>query len=133
MRARPYFFDTIKRTFVRTLVCDVTHLELIIPGPCGRIRIGVITKGNRDEASEARKEPVWTWNGSVDKPTLHPSLRTSGTFPLSDSQTAHILSGEKFEPTPWLCHTFVTDGQVIFLDDTTHDLRTQTLDLPEVD
>ncbi len=32
--------------------------------------IPVITKGNRDEAN------AWTWNGSLEKPTVRPSVRT---------------------------------------------------------
>jgi len=32
--------------------------------------IPVIIKGNRDKAN------AWTWNGSLDKPTVRPSVRT---------------------------------------------------------
>lgn len=35
--------------------------------------IPVITKGNRDKAN------AWTWNGSLDKPTVRPSVRTKYT------------------------------------------------------
>ncbi|RYD61732.1 MAG: hypothetical protein EOP84_35380 [Verrucomicrobiaceae bacterium] len=54
----------------------------------------------------------WTWNGDTEKPTLKPSVLTwNGT--------------ER-------CHTWITDGQAIFLDDCSHEFAGQTLDLLEV-
>ena len=54
----------------------------------------------------------WTFNGDMDKPTFTPSLlnRTDKTR----------------------CHLFVTDGKIRFLNDCTHQLAGQTVDLPEV-
>lgn len=52
----------------------------------------------------------WKWDNNVDKPTFSPSIlvRTgTGT-----------------------CHSFVTEGQIQFLQDCTHKLAGQTLDLP---
>lgn len=55
----------------------------------------------------------WTWNLSKDRPTFSPSLLVSGQDPATR------------------CHSFVTDGRIQFLDDCWHDLRGQTVDLPE--
>lgn len=61
---------------------------------------------------------VWTWDGSVEAPTLSPSLlvhraaypsRPGGTLPQ--------------------CHSFVRDGRWQFLDDSEHDLAGQTVPL----
>ena len=30
------------------------------------------------------------------------------------------------------CHSFVTDGRIQYLDDCTHELRGQTIDLPDI-
>ena len=51
----------------------------------------------------------WTWNGSVDRPTLTPSVLAFG----------HQR-----------CHSFVTDGKIQFLSDCTHSLVNQTVALP---
>ena len=56
--------------------------------------------------------PMWNWNGSEELPTLTPSV---------------LVSGKK------TCHSFVKDGTIQFLGDCDHDLKNQTVDLPEVD
>jgi Family of unknown function (DUF6527) len=55
----------------------------------------------------------WTWNGSMDKPTFHPSL-------LCNQDTPAMR-----------CHSFVTDGRIQFLSDCFHKLAGQTVDLPD--
>lgn len=60
----------------------------------------------------------WHWNGSLEKPTLSPSVLVRWDF------------GE--ERKPRVCHSFVRDGKIQFLNDCTHSLAGQTVDLPEV-
>ena len=55
----------------------------------------------------------WTWNGDRERPTISPSV---------------LAWADAFR-----CHSFVTDGRIRFLDDCTHKLRGQTVDLPEFD
>lgn len=71
------------------------------PG-CGGAHM-IRTKGDR---------PCWTWNGDVEKPTCSPSL----------------LVGHG---TSYQCHSFISDGKIQFLGDCWHDLRGQTVDIPE--
>lgn len=52
---------------------------------------------------------VWTWNHSLDKPTCTPSVRVSSDF--------------------YVCHFMLTNGQLNFCSDCTHDLRGQTVDV----
>ena len=59
--------------------------------------------------------PRWGWNASVDKPSFTPSVLVQ--YPWSD--------GDR------VCHSFVTDGRIQFLDDCTHALAGQTVDLPD--
>lgn len=61
--------------------------------------------------------PRWTWNGNVDAPTFQPSILVR--YPWGDKQV--------------VCHSFVTDGRIQFLDDCTHALAGQTVDLPDWD
>ena len=68
------------------------------------------------------KEPIWQWNGSMDKPTFNPSILRTGAVPITDEQAQRILSGEKINPIPLICHLFVKDGYIEFLKDSTHEL-----------
>ena len=51
---------------------------------------------------------VWQWNGSLEAPTLTPSLNIPGE-----------------------CHSFVNGGRIQFLPDSTHKLAGQTVDIPD--
>jgi Family of unknown function (DUF6527) len=92
---------------------EATHVELNFPGPVGKLHLPVILKGTRDGTN------CWTWNGDVDKPTLRPSILTTGYTRNGGDKPVH-------------CHTWVNDGQAQFLDDCTHELRGHTVDMLEV-
>lgn len=59
--------------------------------------------------------PQWTWNGSLEAPTFRPSLLVNQHVP------------------EWRCHSFVTDGRIQFLDDCFHELKGQTVEIPDWD
>jgi hypothetical protein len=59
--------------------------------------------------------PVWKWNEDVDKPTVTPSIRVRG--------------GSKEGETT--CHFFITDGEIRYLGDCTHELKGQTVPMLE--
>lgn len=65
----------------------------------------------------------WVWNQDTEKPTLSPSVLV--TYNGSDA-------GVDGAP-PAVCHSFVTDGRIRFLNDCTHELAGQTVDLPDWD
>lgn len=56
---------------------------------------------------------AWSWNGSETSPTLDPSLY----FSVMDPSLR--------------CHSFIKDGKIMFLTDSYHELRGQTVDIPE--
>lgn len=60
------------------------------------------------------KRPVWSWNGSMDKPTFSPSILVQ----FGNNQR---------------CHSYVQDGKIKFLGDCTHELKNQTVPLPDFD
>jgi hypothetical protein len=70
---------------------------------------------------EGDGRPRWHWNGSGDSPTFTPSVLV--TYNGSDA-------GQEDAP-PACCHSFVTDGKIRFLNDCTHELAGQTVDLPD--
>lgn len=57
-------------------------------------------------------DTVWTFNGDDDHPTIQPSI--------------HVQGGS----TSINCHSFVTDGRIQFLGDSSHHLAGQTVELP---
>lgn len=53
----------------------------------------------------------WMWNGDRDKPTVRPSI-----LAYSDA---------------FRCHSWITDGRIEYLNDCSHDMKGQTVELPE--
>lgn len=80
----------------------------------------------------------WGWNGDLERPTFTPSLLlTSGHY--IDGWTGPDCWCTYAEKHPEhgavsfrcrRCHSFVTDGRIQFLSDSTHALAGQTVDLP---
>lgn len=58
---------------------------------------------------------VHQWNGDRNNPTVSPSL-------LHSNPQQHQI-----------CHSFIKDGKIQFCGDSWHDLKGQTVDLPELD
>lgn len=71
--------------------------------------------------------PTWTWNGSEEAPTFSPSVLGKFYGLTRTADGPDKISGPK-EQT---CHSFVTDGKIQYLSDSTHHLAGQTVDLPE--
>lgn len=85
--------------------------------------------------------PRWGFNGDYERPTFTPSvLVRSGHFterhqPGSDCWCTYCAD-DKADGLPpgfscYLCHSFVTDGQIQFLGDCSHALAGQTVPLPD--
>lgn len=87
-------------------VSEATHVTLNIPGPTGGLTLPIILKGQREGTG------CWTWNGSIDAPTLRPSVLTEGR--------------------DFRCHSWINDGNAQFLDDCSHDMAGKTVPLLEV-
>lgn len=105
MKAKPVRLVPNKG-YVECSIEEATHVTLNIPGPTGKLTIPVILRGSRDE------KKAWTWNGSVDEPTLKPSVLTDG---------------HNFR-----CHSHINDGNAIFLEDCSHEFANQTVPLLDV-
>lgn len=64
------------------------------------------------------RDCVWEWNGSVDSPTFNPSIRVRQPRYEGDTEYTHV------------CHSFVRDGKIMYLTDSTHMYAGKTIDLP---
>jgi len=60
--------------------------------------------------------PIWDWNGSETTPTVSPSIN----FQTVGSDGVSVV-----------CHSFVELGKIRFLDDCTHALKGQTVEIPD--
>lgn len=72
-------------------------------------------------------ERAWGWNGSMDSPTLTPSILV--TYPANPNAIEEFKEWR----TERRCHSFVTNGQIQFLGDCTHALAGQTVAIPDWD
>ena len=73
--------------------------------------------------------PNWKFNGDIEKPTFEPSLMVRGTISMTDEEVSRVMCGERVVPVPFVCHSFIRDGEIQFLGDCTHDLRNKTVSL----
>lgn len=64
------------------------------------------------EYNPDNRSATWTFNGDVERPSFHPSVLV--TAPGHDELR---------------CHSFITDGQIQFLNDCGHKLAGQTVPL----
>lgn len=97
--------------------CGFTHSLNVVPG----------------------KSPhCWKFNGKFDKPTFHPSiLERCGHYVPKQPQPPNCVfcteaAKEGYEPICMTCHSWVTDGNIQFLNDCTHALAGKTVPLPEI-
>ena len=106
MKAKPVRL-TPHDGYVQCPIEDATHVSLRIPGPTGLLTLPVIRSGTRAGTN------CWTWNGSIEAPTLRPSILTTGH--------------------DFRCHSFINDGAAQFLGDCSHALAGTTVSLLDVD
>lgn len=122
MKAKPYKYiptegkDGAMRRSVPCEASEADYVELHMEGHFPLRHIPVILKGSRRD----QKGPVWSWNGDVDKPTLKPSI---------------LSKIDEYGPNKEkrICHTWVNDGMVQYLNDCTHEFAGQTRPLLEVE
>lgn len=73
---------------------------------------------NRTHQIPTKGPAAWGFNGNMDKPTFTPSILATWD---------HGPNTVKYT-----CHSFVTDGRIQFLNDCTHQLAGQTVDLNDI-
>lgn len=76
---------------------------------------------------------TWAFNEDFENPTFSPSVLVKGVQDITDEEYDLIMSGKHIEPRPFVCHSFVTDGKIQYLNDCTHLLAGQTVELLDED
>lgn len=103
------------------MICK-KHTELDSNGNKIGERIWIFCPGCEEAHAvrvNSKVQPNWTWNGSLESPTFSPSLLCT------------VKYGEPGKPDR-VCHSFIKEGKMQFLNDCTHDLKGQTVPLPEL-
>ena len=116
---------------------EATHLQIHMPGPFPYRLLPVMISGTRKGTNN------WTWNGDIEKPTLKPSILTKTKIFTKrgnedykkwyDNGCPELVKETNFESEEVICHTWINDGKVIFLDDCTHEFKGQTVDLLNIE
>lgn len=71
-------------------------------------------------------KPVWRFvNNDPEKPTFRESMLVKCNSPDHPHYQPQAESS--------VCHSMVTDGKIHFIEDSTHNLKGQTVDLPDFD
>lgn len=78
------------------------------------------------------KDGGWQFNGDFENPTFSPSVLVKGTHWITDEGIEIVRNGGEVERRKFICHSFVKNGHIQYLNDSTHDLAGQTIELPEV-
>jgi hypothetical protein len=73
---------------------------------CGNVRIPI------------EGPTAWKWNESIDTPTITPSVKITWDY------------GE--ERKSFCCHCVITNGQIVFCSDCTHELSGQTVLMADI-
>lgn len=90
---------------------------------------------------DGERNPRWGYNGNAERPTFTPSILVRGVrIDGGDAELDRIIDSYKLPEEReqmladrrinTVCHSFVTDGRIQFLDDCTHALAGATVDLP---
>jgi len=59
---------------------------------------------------------TWNFNGDFKNPTFNPSIKVTGNRCMGFGE-------------PYICHSFIENGQIRYLSDCTHKLAGKTIDL----
>jgi hypothetical protein len=85
--------------------------------------------------------PRWGFNGDFNRPTFTPSILVKSSQMTDKGKADYDMWSQMgfpardggFESAKVVCHSYITDGQIKFLNDCTHKLKSSTVDLPDVD
>lgn len=94
-----------------------------------------------EPAGDGRARPVWGFNGDGDKPTFTPSVLCQffkyafkpGTPEFREDVQRARETQTRLQGRDMVCHSFVRDGMIQFLPDSTHELAGKTVPLPDFD
>jgi len=72
---------------------------------------------------------AWEFNGDIQYPTLSPSIKVTGVEKMTDAEYEELREGKTIVPRPFVCHSFLKNGVMEFLSDSTHSRAGQSVAL----
>lgn len=79
--------------------------------------------------------PQWTFDGNFDAPTFGPSMKITGKQTVQDDKgewTGEWVRDESGATLDLCCHYYLRAGMLDYLNDCTHALKGQKIELPEL-
>lgn len=80
----------------------------------------------------------WTYSGTDEKPTVRASVKAMYVKvpnPLPHDENGRIMFDENkrvIGAKDMICHLFITDGKIRYLNDCTHEMAGQTVDMEDL-
>lgn len=77
----------------------------------------------------------WMFNNNFESPTFQPSFLHRGVRQVCDSKgqwTGEWVKDQDGKPVRYVCHYNLTDGNLGFLSDCTHEFRNKIVPLPDL-
>ena len=77
----------------------------------------------------------WQFSGDLERPTFSPSVKITGKKIIRDTEgrwTGEWAKGPDGKAVDECCHYFLRNGQLEFCGDSTHALKGQIVDLPDL-
>ena len=88
--------------------------------------------------SGAQHPRCWEFNSDIDNPTVSPSLLVRSGHYINEWKIERCWCEYKKEhpeetglPTCYRCHSFIREGKIQFLSDCSHELKGQTVIIPD--
>lgn len=79
--------------------------------------------------SDSNDGPLWDFDGNNESPTFSPSVLVKHTHPKGHTNTNPAPADYNGEMVTDICHSFVKEGRIEYLNDCTHELAGKTLDM----
>ena len=79
-----------------------------------KVKTGMVVPCDACKGAHIFEVPRWNYNGDAEKPTFSPSMKVS--YPND-------------WPRKYCCHFNITDGQIIYHGDCTHEMAGKTIPL----
>lgn len=105
--------------------CRQRHTVPLSPVPDGEV-----------ESPYNAGQAHWYFSGTLEEPTFSPSIHIRTGHYAQPVHKTCWCTGEMECPQPrecFVCHSFVRDGMIEYLNDCTHALAGQRVPLPDVD
>lgn len=78
----------------------------------------------------------WTWNCDTERPTFSPSVLVRGSEMTEEGRAmldrCESPANGRYPSRDTVCHSFVKDGHIQYLSDSTHALAGQTVPLEDL-